>query len=48
MGNDTDKKDDEGTANGAPPPSDLAQKQPDAVRKPRIVEEWVTSCGGGS
>lgn len=48
MSGDMDKKDDEGTANGAPPPSDLAQKQPDAVRKPRIVEESVTSCGGGS
>ena len=28
--------------------ADWVEKQPDVVRKPRIIEEWVTSCGGGS
>lgn len=48
MSGDMDKTMDEDKAEGALPPVDSKQKQPDVVRKPRIVEESVTSCGGGS
>jgi len=48
MSGDMDKTMDEDKVKSVFAPEEVLEKQPDVVRKPRIVEEWVTSCGGGS
>lgn len=48
MSDNTNKIVDEDKVKSVFVPEEVLEKQPDVVRKPRIVEESVTSCGGGS